>query len=114
VDLLEQHGITNPHFTFIHADAAEVADRWEAIDLLHIDTDTHTEAQTLRWFELYAARCRAIALHDTHHPDLGVGRAVQVFLGGTDWQVYEYWGNPSGWTLLARPGEASPHEETLS
>jgi hypothetical protein len=35
------HGIDDPRFHFIHADAAGVADRWPAIDLLHIDTDPH-------------------------------------------------------------------------
>jgi tetratricopeptide (TPR) repeat protein len=111
VDLVEQHGIADPRFTFVQADAGEVVDRWSAIDFLHIDTDPHTEEQTLRWFDLYAAKSRAIALHDTHHPDFGVGRAVRAFLEGTDWQVYEYWGNPSGWTVLTRPGEPFPSEE---
>jgi hypothetical protein len=111
VDLVEQHGIADPRFTFVQADAGEVVDRWSAIDFLHIDTDPHTEEQTLRWFDLYAAKSRAIALHDTHHPDFGVGRAVRAFLEGTDWQVHEYWGNASGWTVLTRPGEPFPSEE---
>src|SRR5262249_53457395 len=31
-------GIDDPRFHFLHADAATVAGRWAAIDLLHIDT----------------------------------------------------------------------------
>jgi hypothetical protein len=111
VDLVGRHGIVDPRFTFIEADAARVADRWEAIDLLHIDTDPHTEEQTRRWFELYASKCRAIALHDTHHPDFGAGAAVRAFVASGDWQVYEYWGNPSGWTVLTRPGKSCPPQE---
>jgi hypothetical protein len=110
VDLNEQHGINDPRFHFILGDAAKVAGRWEVIDLLHIDTDPHTEEQTRQWFELYAHRCRAIALHDTHHPGFGVGTAVRAFLEQGGWSVFEYWGNPWGWTVLARPGEPSPDD----
>ena len=108
VDLADHHGIVDPNFTFIHADAADVADRWERIDLLHIDTDPHTEEQTRHWFDLYAGKCRAIALHDTHHPRFGVGLAVKAFIATGEWRVHEYWGNPSGWTVLVRPGEPAP------
>jgi len=108
IDPVDGHGIVDPHFRFVGADAAEVADRWDAIDLLHIDTDPHTEEQTARWFALYAAKCRAIALHDTHHPDFGVGAAVRAFAARGGWRVHEYWGNPSGWTVLTRPGEPCP------
>lgn len=108
VDLWDGHRIDDPRFHFLLADAAHVAGRWEAIDLLHIDTDPHTEAQTLLWFALYASKCRAIALHDTHHPKFGVGAAVRAFTAAGGWQVYEYWGNPSGWTVLTRPGLPSP------
>ena len=104
VDLEDRHGIVDPRFTFLRADAGAVADRWEVIDLLHVDTDPHTEEQTLRWFALYAAKCRAIALHDTHHPDFGVGAATRAFAAASGWDVHEYWGNPSGWTVLTRPG----------
>jgi GT2 family glycosyltransferase len=104
VDLNNDHGVVDPRFHFIHGDAADCADRWEAIDLLHVDTDPHTEEQTLRWFDLYADRCRAIALHDAHHPAFGVGRSVRAFLGAHPgrWRVDEYWGNLSGWTVLTR------------
>src|SRR5262249_51336022 len=34
VDLDDRHGIVDPRFIFLHADAANVADRWAAIDLL--------------------------------------------------------------------------------
>jgi glycosyltransferase involved in cell wall biosynthesis len=105
IDLQNIHGIDDPRLHFIQADAASVADRWPAIDLLHIDTDPHTEEQTRRWFDLYAHRCRAIALHDTHHPAFGVGTAVREFVETGEWNVFEYWGNPSGWTVLTRPGE---------
>ena len=104
VDPEDEHEIDDPRFTFLRADASEVADRWEAIDLLHVDTDPHTEEQTARWFDLYAAKCRAIALHDTHHPDFGVGAATRAFAEASGWDVHEYWGNPSGWTVLTRPG----------
>jgi tetratricopeptide (TPR) repeat protein len=108
VDLNDIHGIDDRRFHFIQADAATVAGRWDQIDLLHIDTDPHTREQTRRWFDLYASKCRAIALHDTHHPAFGVGAAVSEFLGRGGWNVYEYWGNPSGWTVLTRPGEPVP------
>jgi predicted O-methyltransferase YrrM len=111
VDLADRHGIVDPRFTFIQSDAAEVAGRWETIDLLHIDTDPHSEEQTRRWFDLYAAKCRAIALHDTHHPAFGVGAAVRAFVASGAWRVSEYWGNASGWTVLTRPGEPWPAEE---
>jgi hypothetical protein len=110
VDLQNIHGIDDPRFHFLQADAATVADRWPAIDLLHIDTDPHTEEQTRRWFELYAHRCRAIALHDTHHPRFRVGAAVRAFAEQGGWTVFEYWGNPSGWTVLTRPGEPCPDD----
>jgi Glycosyltransferase like family 2 len=110
VDLANIHGIDDPDFHFLHADAADVADRWDQIDLLHIDTDPHTEEQTRRWFELYAKKCRAISLHDAHHPAFGVGAAVRAFVADGGWVVHEYWGNPSGWTVLTRPGEASPED----
>jgi GT2 family glycosyltransferase len=110
VDLASIHGIDDPHFHFLHADAADVAGRWDQIDLLHIDTDPHTEEQTRRWFELYAKKCRAIALHDTHHPAFGVRAAVRAFVAEGGWGVHEYWGNPSGWTVLTRPGEPSPED----
>ncbi|MDR3623060.1 MAG: glycosyltransferase [Paludisphaera borealis] len=102
VDLDDAHGIVDPRFRFIHGDAADCADRWESIDLLHVDTDPHTEEQTLRWFDLYASRCRVIALHDAHHPGFGVGRAVRAFVARGGWDVHEHWGNPSGWTVLTR------------
>ena len=108
VDPAELHNIDDPRFTFVRADAADVADRWERIDLLHVNTDPHTEEQTRRWFDLYAAKCRAIALHDTHHPDFGVGDAVRAFVAAGGWQAFEYRGNASGWTVLTRPGEPSP------
>src|SRR5258708_2494697 len=107
---MDRHGIDDARFSFIQADAAEVADTWEAIDFLHIDTDPHTREQTRRWFDLYAAKCRAIALHDTHHPAFGVGAAVCEFLSTGEWAVFEYWGNHSGWTVLTRPGEPFPGE----
>jgi hypothetical protein len=110
VDLQDIHGIDDPRFHFLLADAANVANRWDAIDLLHIDTDPHHEEQTRRWFALYAHKCRAIALHDTHHPAFGVGAAVRAFVAEGGWTVHEYWGNPSGWTVLARPGLTCPEE----
>jgi tetratricopeptide (TPR) repeat protein len=110
VDLQNIHGITEPHFQFVLADAADVANRWEAIDFLHIDTDPHTAEQTRQWFHLYAHRCRAIGLHDTHHPSFGVGAAVRAFVEREAWEVFEYWGNPSGWTVLTRPGESGLEE----
>jgi hypothetical protein len=110
VDIANIHGIDDPSFHFLHADASEFGDRWERIDLLHIDTDPHTEAQTERWFALYASKCRAIALHDTHHPAFGVGKAVRALVAERGWTVHEYWGNPSGWTVLTRPGEPSPED----
>ncbi len=113
VDPEDRHGIDDPRFTFVRADAAAVADRWEAIDLLHVDTDPHTEDQTRRWLELYAGKCRAVALHDAHHPGFGVGAAVKAFAASGGWRVYEYWGNPSGWTVLTRPGEPCPRNEGL-
>jgi hypothetical protein len=108
VNLQDIHGIDDPRFHFVLADAAHVADRWKAIDFLRIDTDPHTEEQTRRWFELYAHRCRAIALHDTHHPSFGVGVAVRRFVEEGEWRVFEYWGNPSGPTVLTRVGEPCP------
>jgi len=114
VDLNDIHGIDDTRFHFLLADAADVADRWESIDLLHIDTDPHTEEQTRKWFALYAHRCRAIALHDTHHPNFSVGAAVRTFIEQGGWTVFEYWGNPSGWTVLARPGEPCPEEARLN
>jgi tetratricopeptide (TPR) repeat protein len=102
VDPVDGHGIKDERFHFVQEDAAAVSDRWPQIDLLHVDTDPHTTAQTLRWFELYAAKCRAIALHDTHHPDFGVGAAVRAFVRTGGWDVHEYHGNPSGWTVLVR------------
>jgi predicted O-methyltransferase YrrM len=110
VDLNDQHGINDPRFHFILGDAADVASRWDAIDLLHIDTDPHTEEQTRQWFELFGNRCRAIALHDAHHPSFGVGAAVRAFVEPGESTVYEYWGNPSGWTVLTRPGEPCPED----
>jgi GT2 family glycosyltransferase/tetratricopeptide (TPR) repeat protein len=114
VDLKKVHGIEDPHFHFVLADAADIADRWQAIDLLHIDTDPHTEQQTRLWLDLYAHRCRAIGLHDTHHPRFGVGAALRNFVGKGDWTVFEYWGNPSGWTLLTRPGERCPEDAAVN
>lgn len=111
VDLDDRHGIDDPLFTFVHADAADVAGRWDAIDLLHVDTDPHTEEQTRRWLALYASKCRAVALHDSHHPGFGVGAAVRAFAAAGGWVVYEYWGNPSGWTVLTRPGAPAPTGE---
>lgn len=113
VDPEDRHGIDDPAFTFVRADAAAVADRWEVIDLLHVDTDPHTEEQTRRWLELYAGKCRAVALHDAHHPGFGVGAAVRAFAAAGGWRVYEYWGNPSGWAVLTRPGEPCPRDEGL-
>src|SRR5207247_556207 len=80
IDLADIHGIVDPRFRLLHADAATVAARWAHIDLLHIDTDPHTEEQTRAWFALYARHCRTIALHDTHHPAFGVGAAVRTFV----------------------------------
>jgi GT2 family glycosyltransferase len=110
VDPVEGHGIDDPAFTFVAADAAACADLWPAIDLLHVDTDPHTEAQTRLWLDLYADRCRVMAFHDAHHPGFGVGRAVKAFMESQpeSWDAYEYWGNPSGWTVLARRGEPAP------
>src|SRR5258708_12656196 len=105
---MDRHGIDDARFSFIQADAAEVADRWEAIDFLHIDTDPHPEEQTRRWFDLYAAKCRAIALHDTHHPDFGVGAAVRSFLPTGGWCVSQYSLHPSRRTLLQRPALPPP------
>jgi hypothetical protein len=36
------------HFLLVHT--AQVANCWDAIELLHIDTDPHTKGQTCRWF----------------------------------------------------------------
>ncbi|WZP01243.1 glycosyltransferase (plasmid) [Isosphaeraceae bacterium EP7] len=106
VDPEDNYGIADPSFTYLRADAAG---EWASIDLLHVDTDPHTEARTRRWFDLYASKCRAIALHDAHHPDSGVGAAVRAFLasGPDSWAVFEYRGNPSGWTILVRTGDPS-------
>ncbi|WP_076345993.1 hypothetical protein [Paludisphaera borealis] len=80
----------------VDLDNADYADRRESIDLLHVDTDPHTEEQTLRWFDLYASRCGVIALHDAHHPAFGVGRAVRAFVARGGWAVHEYWAGQRG------------------
>ena len=114
IDLHDGHGIDDPRFQFILGDASDHAGRWETIDLLHVDTDPHTEAQTLRWLELYSPRCRVIALHDAHHPNFGVGAAVRAFVARGGWTVHEYWGNLSGWAVLTRADESGHSKASLS
>jgi hypothetical protein len=93
---------------FVNADAARIADRWPAIDLLNIGSDPHTEQQMRQWFDLHAYRCHGIALYDMHHPNSGVRAALRQFVARGSWTVFEYWGNHSAWTVLTRPGKADP------
>jgi glycosyltransferase involved in cell wall biosynthesis len=112
VDPLRRHDVVDPRFTFLQADPTAVTDRWNAIDLLHIDIDPHGHNEAGRWLQLYADRCRAIAIHDTHHPVFRLGALIRDFAAATgQWQVFEYWGNAPGWTVLARNGEPSPADD---
>jgi glycosyltransferase involved in cell wall biosynthesis len=110
VDALERHGVDDPRFTFIPSDPLEVAGRWNQIDLLHVDIDAHREDEARRWLEAYQARCRAIAIHDSHHPRFRLGPIIAGLAAAGDWRVFEYRGNAAGWTVLARPGEPCPEE----
>jgi hypothetical protein len=111
VDPLERHDVQDPRFTFIQADPMEVAGRWERIDLLHVDVDPHCEDDARRWLGEYAGQCRAIAVHDTHHPRFRLGPLIGEVAASGAWQVFEYRGNAAGWTVLARPGEPCPAED---
>jgi len=104
VDDVDEHGIVDPRFTFVRGDAAGCVDRWPEIDLLHIAADPSPEVRTGRWLDLYAAKCRAIALHDAHRPASGTRRAVRAFVEAAprEWDVVEFWGDPSGWMILLR------------
>jgi hypothetical protein len=85
--------------------------RLAVFHLLHIGTDPHTKEQTRGWFALLVIKCRTIALHDTHHPAYDVGAAVPACVAEAGWTVHEYWGDPSGWTVLIGPGGACTDPE---
>lgn len=108
VDPLDRHGVDDPRFTYLKADPLEVAGQWEAIDLLHVDSEPHCEGAVRKWLTAYAGRCRAIAIHDTHHPSFRLGPVMLDLAATGRWQVFEYRGNTPGWTVFARHGEPGP------
>jgi GT2 family glycosyltransferase len=110
VDALERHDVDDPRFTFIPSDPLEVGGRWDRIDLLHVDIDAHREDEARRWLEAYHARCRAIAIHDSHHPRFKLGPIIAGLAAAGDRRVFEYRGNAAGWTVLVRPGEPCPED----
>jgi hypothetical protein len=112
VDPLERHDVQDPRFTHIPQDPMAVVERWERIDLLHVDIDPHREDDARRWLESYAPRCRAIAVHDRHHPRFHLSPVIAELANRGRWQVFEYRGDPSGWTVLIRPGEPCPSKDT--
>ncbi len=66
------------------------------------------------WLREYANRCRAIAVHHTHHPGFRLGPVIAELAATGQWRVFEYRGNLAGWTVLARPGEPCPTEDAAS
>jgi len=110
VDPLERHDVVDPRFTYLPSDPLAEVGRWERIDLLHLDVDPHCEADARRWLDAYAERCRAIAIHDSHHPRHGLSALVAGMAASGVWQVFEYRGDAAGWTVLARLGEPSPND----
>jgi GT2 family glycosyltransferase len=110
VDLLKRHDVTDTRFTFLQADAAQVADRWTAIDFLHVDIDPHQHDLARQWLHCYAGRCRVVAVHDTHHPVFRLAPVVRDLAATGAWEVFEYRGNVPGWPVLARIGEPHPAE----
>ena len=108
VDALERHDVHDERFTFIQANALEVAGQWERIDLLHVDIDPQREDDLRRWLAEYAVRCRAIAVCNSHHPGFRLGPIIAALAATGRWEVYEYRGNLAGWTILVRPGESVP------
>jgi hypothetical protein len=111
VDSLVRHDVSDDRFKFIQADQMDVASQWERIDLLHVDIDPHCEGDARKWLGAYAGRCRAIAVHDTHHPGFRLGPVIAELAKAGGWRVFEYRGNLAGWTVLARPGEPCPGDD---
>jgi hypothetical protein len=114
VDPLERHDVADPRFAFLPADPMAVASRWQYIDLLHVDIDPHCEDDARRWLGEYAGRCRAIAVHDTHHPRFRLGPVIAELAASGDWRVFEYRGNPASWTVLVWPGEPCPADDAAA
>ena len=92
------------------ADPPQVADRFDNIDLIHIDVDPNTLDLPTRWLERYASKARAVALHDTHHPLYQTGSAACWLAAQGGWNAFEYWDGRTGWTVLVRDGEPTPHD----
>ncbi len=111
VDPLDRHDVRDPRFTFVRADPMAVVDRWERIDLLHVDIDAHCEDDARRWLGAYAGRCRAVAVANTHHPRSLLGPIIIEVIAAGGWQAHEYREGTSGWTVLVRPGEPCPIED---
>jgi O-methyltransferase len=104
IDRLLRHDVEDPRFTHLAEDPALLASRWDAIDLLHVEVDANTGELPRHWLDLYASRCRAIALAGTHHPSFGTSAAARHLATSGDWQVFEYRAGFCGWTVLVRHG----------
>jgi hypothetical protein len=111
VDPLERHDVQDDRFTFIQVDPIQAAPQWDRIDLLHIDIDLHCEGDARRWLAEYASRCRAIAVHHSHHPGYRLRPVIAELAATGGWDVYEYRGNLGGWTVLTRRGESCPDDD---
>ena len=114
VNPLERHDVRDPLFTYVQSDPMAVVDRWERIDLLHVEIDPHCEDDARRWLGAYAGRCRAIVVHDTHHPRSRLAAVVGELAAAGRWRAFEYRDGSTGWTVLVRPGEPCPTEDAAS
>ena len=88
----------------------EVVDRWERIDLLHVDIDPHCEDDARRWLAGYAGRCRAIAVPIRTIPGSGSARSSPSWPPRA-WQVFEYRGEPVGLDGARPARRAVPDED---
>ena len=111
IDPYDRHGVDEPAFTYIQADPRDFAERFDAIDFLHIDVDANTIDLPSHWLAVFAPKARVVALHDTHHPLYRTGAAAKALAAEGGWRAFEYWDGRTGWTVLARDGVPTPHDE---
>jgi tetratricopeptide (TPR) repeat protein len=114
IDPYDRHGIEDPAFTYIRSDPREVVDRFETIDYLHVDVDPNTHGLAASWLEFYASKARAVALYDTHHPLYQTGAAAFALASQGVWRVFEYWDGGTGWTVVVRPNQPTPHDSEVA
>ena len=80
-----------------------------------ISTSTRSARTTARrWLAEYAGRCRAIAVHHTHHPGFRLGPVIAELAATDPRQVFEYRGNLAGWIVLVPPGETCPNDDAAA